>query len=248
MMQSGQCVLPRSPGAAGFSGASPIGTSIPAMWQSGVASEAMEASSDETSGHSAVHAIAAIAKSETRRLGSLIGRILAWNLKPSLAVFSAMKKGLMRLRDEWPGLSLYQRFESLVAAFLSVLVGVVVLVALYRLSSTVIVDLVIGVLNPLDPQVFQTIFGDILTLLIALEFNHSLQLVVSREQSLIQTKVVLLIALVALARKFIVMDIKEATAGLLFGLAAMALALGAVYWLMRERDDRLAADSKRSSG
>ena len=158
------------------------------------------------------------------------------------------KKGVARLRDEWGDLTLYQRFESAVAIFLSVVIGLVVVVALYRLASSVVVNLVLGALNPLDPQVFQTIFGDILTLLIALEFNHSLQLVVSREQSLIQTKVVLLIALVAIARKFIVMDVKETTPGLLFGLAAMALALGAVYWLMRERDDRLAVDSKRSSG
>ena len=158
------------------------------------------------------------------------------------------KKGLARLRDEWSGLTFYQRFETSVAVFLSVIIAIVVVVSLYRLTSTVIVSLVLGMVDPLDPQVFQTIFGDILTLLIALEFNHSLQLVVSREQSLIQTKVVLLIALVALARKFIVMDIKEATVGLLFGLAAMALALGVVYWLMRERDDRIAVDSKRSSG
>ena len=158
------------------------------------------------------------------------------------------KKGMARLREEWGGLTLYQRFESGVAIFLSLVIGIVVVVALYRLASSVVVNLVLGALNPLDPQVFQTIFGDILTLLIALEFNHSLQLVVSREQSLIQTKVVLLIALVAIARKFIVMDVKETTPGLLYGLAAMALALGAVYWLMRERDDRIAQDSKRSSG
>ena len=59
MMQSGQCVLPRSPGFAGaWSGA----ISMPAMWQSGIDSEAIDASSDETSGHSAVHATAMSAK------------------------------------------------------------------------------------------------------------------------------------------------------------------------------------------
>jgi len=152
------------------------------------------------------------------------------------------------LKEAWSGMTYYQRFESTVAAFLSVVIALVVVIALYRLTSGVLVSLVFGALDPLDPAVFQTIFGDLLTLLIALEFNHSLQLVVTREQSLIQTKVVLLIALVALARKFIVMDIKEATSGLLFGLAAMALALGGVYWLMRERDDRVAMHSKRSAG
>lgn len=50
--------------------------------------------------------------------------------------------------------------------------------------------------------------------------------------------VVVLIALLALARKFIILDIRETTPGYLLGLAAITLALGATYWLIRERDDR----------
>jgi hypothetical protein len=42
-----------------------------------------------------------------------------------------------------------------------------------------------------------------MTLLIAPEFNHTLSYVVTRHQSVIQTKVVILIAVLALARKFI---------------------------------------------
>jgi uncharacterized membrane protein (DUF373 family) len=151
-------------------------------------------------------------------------------------------------KTQWSMLSLFQRFESSVALVLTFLIGLVVLVALFRLTVSVVSGLVLGILDPLEPAVFQLIFGEILTLLIALEFNHSLQLVVTREQSIIQTKVVLLIGLLALTRKFIALDLKEVEPGLLFGLAAMALALGAVYWLMRERDDRIAMSSKRSSG
>ena len=66
-------------------------------------------------------------------------------------------------------------------------------------------------LNPLDYRVFQTVFGEITTVLIALEFNHTLQYVVSREQSVIQTKIVLLISLLALARKFIILDLNDDT-------------------------------------
>ena len=47
-------------------------------------------------------------------------------------------------------------------------------------------------LDPLEHSVFQAVFGEIMTLLIALEFNHSLQYVVNRAQSIIQTKIVLL--------------------------------------------------------
>jgi uncharacterized membrane protein (DUF373 family) len=108
-----------------------------------------------------------------------------------------------------------------------------------RLTFSVVTGLLFGLLDPLDPGVFQAVFGEILTLLIALEFNHTLQYVVKREQSIIQTKVVLLIALLAVARKFIVLDLRDVDAGQLLALAAITLALGLAYWLMRERDDRL---------
>jgi uncharacterized membrane protein (DUF373 family) len=74
-------------------------------------------------------------------------------------------------------------------------------------------------------------------LLIALEFNHTLRYAVTRHQSVIQTKVVILIAVLALARKFIVLDIRETTPAYLLALAAVTLALGLTYWLMTERDD-----------
>lgn len=89
-------------------------------------------------------------------------------------------------------------------------------------------------------------FGEILTLLIALEFNHTLQYVVRREQSIIQTKVVLLIALLAMARKFIVLDLGTVSAGQLLGLSAITLVLGVTYWLMRERDDRMPHPERES--
>ena len=116
--------------------------------------------------------------------------------------------------ERWPTLTLYQRFESLITFILTLIVTLVILVALYRLVAD------------------------------ALEFNHTLQYVVSREQSIIQTKIVLLISLLALARKFIILDLKETTPNELLGLAAVTLALGITYWLLREPDDRLGLQTK----
>ena len=147
---------------------------------------------------------------------------------------------------EWAVLSYYQRFESLVAFALTLVVVSIILVALYRLASEVIAGLLLGVLDPLDHRIFQSVFGEIMTLLIALEFNHTLQYVVKREQSIIQTKVVLLIALLAMARKFIILDLGAVSGEQLLGLAAITLVLGVVYWLMRERDDRAASIPRRS--
>ncbi len=143
------------------------------------------------------------------------------------------------LRRGWALLTIYERFEVAVALLLRAVIGAVILVALYRLIVSVVDTLVLRTLNPLDHAVFQHVFGEIMTLLIALEFNHTLQYVVSRERGIIQAKVVILIALLALARKVIVMDLAQTSAATAAALAALTLALGATYWLMRERDDRL---------
>jgi uncharacterized membrane protein (DUF373 family) len=152
------------------------------------------------------------------------------------------------LRLRWTALSLYHRFESVVALMLKLIISMVILVALYRLFVGVLIGLVFGVLDPLEHNVFQTVFGEIMTLLIALEFNHTLQYVVNRAQITIQTKVVLLIALLAAARKVIILDLKEMEVGAMLGLAAIILVLGMTYWLLRERDDRLLGAKSEAIG
>ena len=49
----------------------------------------------------------------------------------------------------------------------------------------------------------------------------------------------MLIALLAQSRKFIVLDSKVTEAQTIAALALATLVLGIVYWLLRERDDRL---------
>jgi uncharacterized membrane protein (DUF373 family) len=134
---------------------------------------------------------------------------------------------------------MYQRFEASVALVLTFLIGAVIIVALYRLVVSVIEALVLKSLNPLDHSVFQQVFGEIMTLLIALEFNHTLHYVITGERGIIHTKMVILIAELALARKIIVTDLFQASPVSTLALAILMLALGVTYWLMRERDDRL---------
>jgi len=133
---------------------------------------------------------------------------------------------------------MYRRFEAAVAFVLTVVIGAVIVVALWRLVVSVADTLVLRTLNPLDHEVFQRVFGEIMTLLIALEFNHTLQFVVTGQQGIIHTKMVILIALLALARKVIILDLYATSAASLIALALLTLALGVTYWLMRERDDR----------
>lgn len=151
---------------------------------------------------------------------------------------------LKQLRD-WAFLSHYQRFESLVALVLTFVIGLIIVIALFRLTMGAVTGLLLGALNPLDHSVFQRVFGEIMTLLIALEFNHTLQYVVKRQQSIIQTSVVLLIALLALARKFIILDLSTVSPEHLLALAGATLALGVTYWLIRPRQETNDGDDAR---
>jgi uncharacterized membrane protein (DUF373 family) len=142
------------------------------------------------------------------------------------------------IRTNWPILTAYQRFETMVALLLTMVIAAVILVALYRLIVSVIDTLVLRALNPLDHTVFQQVFGEIITVLIALEFNHTLQYAITRSRGVIEAKIVILIAQLAIVRKLIVADFYGVTPAWLGGLAALILALGIAYWLMRDRDDR----------
>ncbi|MCP3711557.1 phosphate-starvation-inducible PsiE family protein [Paraburkholderia sp. CNPSo 3274] len=149
---------------------------------------------------------------------------------------SWLRKDLDALRLQWDMLSFYERFEQLVVHVLSVVISVIILVSLWQLIHAVIALLVSDALNPLDHAVYQTIFGMVMTLLIAMEFKHSITRVMARRDHIVQVKTVLLVALLAIARKFIILDPASAPAQIA-ALAFALVALGSVYWLMRQRDD-----------
>lgn len=109
-------------------------------------------------------------------------------------------------RDQWAIMSFYERFEQVVALVLSAVIAVIIVVSLFQLISIVFTLLVLDAFNPLDHKVFQSVFGMIMTLLIAMEFKHSIVRVALRRDSIIQVKTVILIGLIALARKFVVLD------------------------------------------
>ena len=152
---------------------------------------------------------------------------------------------LRETRRYWPLMSAYQRFEHGVAFLLALVIAMLIVLALFQLMLRVVPLMLTGALDPLDHQVFQGVFGSIMTLLIALEFKHSIVRVALRRDSVVQVKTVLLIALLALSRKFVVL---EAEPALVAALAGATLVLGLVYWLLRERDDRLAPGGPEPDG
>jgi uncharacterized membrane protein (DUF373 family) len=60
--------------------------------------------------------------------------------------------------------------------------------------------------------------------------------ITGRRLGIVQVRTVVLIALLAVVRKLLILDLASTDAALLFGLAAAILALGAVHRLVGERD------------
>lgn len=76
----------------------------------------------------------------------------------------------------------------------------------------------------------------IFTVIIALEIKRSLLVISERRFGLVQVRSVVLIAILAVVRKFIIIDIVETSPSKLAALGGAILALGAVYWLIRDQD------------
>lgn len=82
-----------------------------------------------------------------------------------------------RLVRLFNGLTFYERFEQAIILILIALIMLVTAIATVHLISAVwhlIVD--IGI-DPIKQEIFQEIFGAIFTVIIALEFKHSLLVV-----------------------------------------------------------------------
>jgi uncharacterized membrane protein (DUF373 family) len=75
--------------------------------------------------------------------------------------------------------------------------------------------------------------------IIALEFKKSLLVMAERRDSVVQIRSVVMIALLAICRKVIILDLAETDAMHTLALAAAILALGVVYWLIRDSGSRL---------
>lgn len=139
----------------------------------------------------------------------------------------------------WRTLTLYEKFEQSVVLGLTLLIAVIIVAALWNLAKLVVVSfLLVDVLDPTDPRVFQTVFGAIFTVVIALEFKRSLLVIVERRFGVVQVRAVVMIAMLAVVRKFIIIDLGEVEAMKLLALGAAMLSLGIVYWLVRDQDRR----------
>ena len=136
------------------------------------------------------------------------------------------------LRSKWKTLSIYERFEQTVVSVLTLVIAVIIALATWQLLLHTLSLVKTHAVDPADSQAFQGLFGMVLTVLIALEFKHTLLVVRHQRRAIVQVRAVVLIALLALVRRFIILDLYQTTPTVVAALAGSALALGVVFWLV----------------
>jgi len=119
----------------------------------------------------------------------------------------------------------------------TVILGLIAMMALVVFISTIelVVIIVIDILKPpaywLGIEQLFEIFGFFLLLLIGVELLETIKAYLSEQ--VVHSEVVLEVALIAIARKVITLDLKAYDSLTLIGIAAMILAIAGAFFLMK---------------
>jgi uncharacterized membrane protein (DUF373 family) len=144
---------------------------------------------------------------------------------------------LEELRRDWRQLTLYDRFEQIVSRILLLFVSLIILYSLVLVAVELVRDFQLGP-SFMGNEVLQDTFGSILTIVILLEFNHSIAVAMRTRTGAIQVRIVVLLAILVIVRKLILLDYKTVSLETLLGFGGLALALGVLYWLIGDRERR----------
>lgn len=141
---------------------------------------------------------------------------------------------LASLKRDWRSFTAYERFEQLVTRVIMLHLSVIILYSLVLIAIHLFNGFRLGQ-EFIEKELLQDTFGSIFTVLILLEFNHSIALALAKRMGVIQARIVVLLAILVVARKIILLDFKMTTFENLLGIGGVALALGLLYWLIGSR-------------
>ena len=128
-------------------------------------------------------------------------------------------------------LDLLKKFEKLITVTLVVLMAVVLLLATIELGWIIVKDVITPPVFLLEIQELLEIFGLFLLVLIGVELLETIKAYI--KDNVVHIDVVLTVAMIAIARKVIILDVKEYSSLTILGIAALILALSVAFFLER---------------
>ncbi len=134
-------------------------------------------------------------------------------------------------------LSYLDKFQKFIIVILAILTGLVVMLATLELVYVIALDLLSPPIVLLDSKELLDIFGYFLLILIGIELLETFSIYL--HERAINVQVVLLVAMIALARKVIILDAEDIQSLTLFAIGFVILALAAGYYMVKKSQDEL---------
>jgi uncharacterized membrane protein (DUF373 family) len=132
-----------------------------------------------------------------------------------------------------------QAFERLVISALIALMALLILVLVVELAWSLFHEVARNPVTLLEKGELLDLFGSFLLVLIAVELLETMKAYL--DEHVVHAELVLEVALIAVARKIIILDVKGLPAPSVLAIAALVLVLAAAYWLEARRRKKLAA-------
>ncbi|WP_035994513.1 phosphate-starvation-inducible PsiE family protein [Leptolyngbya sp. KIOST-1] len=145
-----------------------------------------------------------------------------------------MAKRARRLIDQLSNetfLSRLHQFEGTLSKVLCLGMVLVILAIVFDLAVVLVRAIFTTAPGAFLGQTVIDIFGLFLTVLIALEILENITAYIQKH--VVQVELVIVTALTAVGRKFIILDLDKVTGTTLIGLAIAILALAISYWIVR---------------
>ena len=140
-------------------------------------------------------------------------------------------------RKQAKGRTPYEWFEQIILGIMVLIISLVIVYSLILATTALFEDLVSGI-GFIEISALKDTFGLILTVIILVEFNHSIVLAIRQRSGAIQVRIVVLITIIVLARKLVLLDYATGSMETLLGLGGLALSLGGLYWLISDGEQR----------
>jgi uncharacterized membrane protein (DUF373 family) len=126
---------------------------------------------------------------------------------------------------------LLRAFEKVIVISLIVMMVVVILLATIELGLIIVRDITTPPYVLLEIDELLDIFGFFLLIVIGVELLETIKAYLA--EHVVHTEIVMEVALIAITRKVIILDVKDLPSLTLFGIAAIILALAIAYRLER---------------
>jgi len=128
-------------------------------------------------------------------------------------------------------LKLLKKFERMIVTTLIVMMGLTILLATIELAWLIIKDVITPPVILLEIHELLDIFGLFLLVLLGIELVSTLKTYLTENE--IHVEVVFAVALIAIGRKVIILDVKEISSLSLLGIAAIIISLSVGYFLVK---------------